>query len=241
MASGIYRRRHAAWRLSAAWLLAASVFIALGGCGGGGSSSSSSSPPPPAPPQTYALNSAISAYSQENHSYNLSATYSGNTFTVRLSFTAGSTGTFMGQSGDTATESLTLYENGTLLFNDIQTEYFLLGPYKLLGVVDNTTGNVWVASNQVALPDNATIGDSGAFDKETVYLDSTLSTVIGSFTDTWTLNSGPGSDAIGCLNSTGTLNGTSETTAECYTLDTSGNVTGLTVTIYVNGVQLKFQ
>lgn len=240
MASGIYRRRHAAWRLSAAWLLAASVFIALGGCGGGGSSSSSSPPPPP-PPQTYALNSAISAYSQENHSYKLTSTYNGNTFTARLSFTAEGTGTFFGQAADTAVVSLTLYENGVLVTTDIETDYFLLGPYEPLGVVDNTSGNVWVASNQVALPDNAVIGDSGAFDKETVYLDSTLSAIIGSFTETWTLNSGPGTDAIGCLNSSGTLNGTSETTAECYTVDTSGNVMGLTVTLYVNGVELKFQ
>lgn len=221
----------------AAWVISLAVAVlSLYACGGGGGSSNN----PPPPPQTYALNSAISAYEQENHNYTLTANNGGNTYTFQLGFTPGSMGSFLGQSAFTGTSSGTLSENGTVISNDIQTDYFLLGPFKPLGNVD-TNGNVWIASNQTALPDNATIGGSGAFDTVTVYSNSTLTIVIGTFTETWTLNAGSGSDAIGCLNTVGTLNGVSETESVCYTIDANSNIIGLAITLDVNGTVLNFQ
>lgn len=146
----------------------------------------------------------------------------------------------MGQSANTGTSSATLSENGTVISNDIQTDYFLLGPFKPLGNVD-TNGNVYVDSNQSALPDNATIGENGAFATATVYSDSTLTTVIGSLTETWTLSAGTGSDAIGCLDSVGAVNGGSESQSTCYTLDANSNIIGLTISLDVNGTILNFQ
>ncbi|MGH8312186.1 MAG: hypothetical protein ACRER9_02730 [Gammaproteobacteria bacterium] len=221
----------------AAWVISLAIAVlCLQACGGGGGSGSNNPPPP----QTYALNSAISAYEQENHNYNLTATNGGNTYTFQLSFTPGAMGSFLGQSAFTGTASATLSENGTVISNDIQTSYFLLGPFKPLGSVD-TNGNVYVASNQTALPDNATIGGSGAYGTVTVYSDSTLTTIIGTLTSTWALNAGSGSDAIGCLNTVGTLNGVSETESDCYTLDANSNIIGLTITLDVNGTVLNFQ
>jgi hypothetical protein len=220
------------------WVFILALFLV--GCGGGGGGSSNSSGGGGNTTVTYDLNAAVSAYEQENHNYILNATNGGNVYTLLLNTTAGGMGSFNGQVAYSATKTVTLSENGTVISNDVETGFFLLGPFEQLGAID-TNGQVTVDTHQVALPNDATVGQSGAYGTATIYTDSSLNTVYGSLTATWSLNSGSGSNAVTCLNSVGTVGGISESESDCYTLDSSSNFTGtLTITLDVNGTILDF-
>jgi len=203
-------------------------------CGGG-----SSSTPPPPPPQ-YPLDSAISTFQQMNHNYNLSATSGGNTFTLQISFVPGAQSTFDGMAALTSTETITLYENSVSQGTDTVTFYFTISPYTQLGGI-STNGEVEVDANQMSLPDLATVGQTGPFDTYTTYTDNTRTTVYETATVTWSLEADTATSALGCLNYTGTMNGSPFSESDCYQIDENGNVLSIQITLNEGGTTLVFK
>jgi hypothetical protein len=214
-------------------LVFASVVLMIAGCGGGGSSSS--------PPVTYNLNTFASGYAKAKHEYTLSASSNGNTYSAQLSQVPGSSSSCGTTKTSTTTVTVNISENGTLVDNDTYTRYYVLNPYKILCDYDATSGDVTIYANQEALPTAASIGDTGSFDTATIYYDTSLTTVFGTMTDTWTLNSGSGGDALFCADSVSNTNDGDVTESDCYSIDASGVVHGLTVKLLINGVTLNFQ
>lgn len=179
-----------------------------------------------------------------NHSYNLSASSGGNKYTLQVSVVPGAGGSFNGQSALSNTLSLNISENGTLISNDISTDYFIISPYTPLGAFDQSNGQMIVFANQTALPDLATVGESGPLDTFTTYSKDTGSgtTVYATGTETWTLDADTSTSALGCVDLTENLSaGGTVTDSTCYQLDERGNVLSMQITITENGVTLNFQ
>lgn len=177
-----------------------------------------------------------------NQTYNLSATNGGNNYTLQLSYVPGAQATFNGQPAFTATETFNLSENGTLLTNVISINYFTISPYTNVGGVNQSSGQVAVYANQKALPQLATVGQSGALDTFTIYTDNTGTTVYATGTQTWSLEADTSTTALGCLDETVNLSaGGTDTESDCYQMDERGNVLSLQITLLVNGVTLNFQ
>lgn len=214
-------------------LVFVSLTLVIAGCGGGGSSST--------PPPTYNLNAFASTYAQAKHEYTLSASSNGNTYSATLSQVPGSSATCGTTKAHTMMVTANISENGSLINNDSYTRYYLLNSYKLVCDYDTTTGYITIYSNQNALPTAASIGDSGSSDTATTYYDTSLTTVFGTMTDTWTLNSGSDGNALFCADSVSKTNNGSVSESDCYSLDANGNALNLTVTLTVNGVTLNFQ
>lgn len=177
-----------------------------------------------------------------NQTYNLTATNGGNNYTLQLSFVPGAQSTFNGTSAFTRTETLNISVNGTLANNLIATDYFTISPYINIGSVNQSSGQVEVYANQTALPQLATVGQSGAFNTFTIYTDNTLATVYATGTDTWALNADTATTAFACVDET--INyaaGGTDTESDCYQMDERGNVLSLQITLLVNGVTLTFK
>jgi hypothetical protein len=218
-------------------MLILSLAIMLCACGGGGSSSSSA---PPSSTQ-YPLDSAYSAVAQMNQSYNLSSVLGNNTFALQITYAPGSMSSFNGVPALTAKRTAVLSEDGVIITDDVQTEYFTISPYMPLGSID-TNGQVTVYTNQNALPTYATEGQSGLFNTSTTYTDNTLTTIYSISSSTWSLSSDTSTTVFGCVNTVGTIIGSGATSeSDCYQIDDSGNVISLQVYLLVNGVTLLFQ
>lgn len=179
---------------------------------------------------------------QESHNYNLSATDSkGNNWTLALAFVPGSESSFDSEAALTAQETTTISVNGTLANNDVTTMYFNIGPFTHVGGVDQN-GEVTVFANQTALPQLATVGQSGAFDTFTVYTDNTRATVYATGTETWALNQLTSDTASFCFNIVDDFaSGTTTTQSTCYQIDERGDALGLQLNLDVNGTVLDFQ
>jgi hypothetical protein len=209
--------------------------LGLCACGGGSSSSTALF--------QYPLDSAFSAYGQMYQDFNLTATSGSNTYTLQISSIPGNMATFNGVFAFTTTNTRTLSENGTNLSTDVQTQYFTISPYTPLGSSD-TNGQVTEYANQIALPELATVGQSGSFARYTTYTDSTKNTVYATATIKWSMETDPTqidtTVAFACLKYVGTLNGAANTETDCYLIDQNGNVLTVQVTMVVNGVTLIF-
>ncbi|MFA7268486.1 MAG: hypothetical protein WC073_04005 [Sterolibacterium sp.] len=221
--------------------LFASVLI---GCGGGGGGGSDGSPAPSGTPTTttFPIASAVSAFLQTGHSYTLSAVDGSDTYTIQFSYTPGSQQTFEGHLSSTMVQSALVKKNGTTAQTASGTMYFDVSPFKAIGFIESD-GHYEVISNQQTLPSSATAGQIGALDSSTTYTSSTKTSTYSTDTRTWSLEADTASTAWACFNtSTKFPNSTStNTTAECYKIDTSGNVSALKITIYVNGQSVTFK
>jgi hypothetical protein len=204
-------------------------------CGGGGSSST-----PPPPPSQYPLDSAISAFQQMNHNYNLTATSGSNTFALQIDFAPGTQSTFDGMAALTSTETITLYENGVSQGTNTGTFYFTISPYTQIGGIF-TNGEVEVDANQMALPDLATVGQTGPFDTYITYTDNTKTTVYETATVTWSLETDTVTSALACLNYEGTMSGSPFSESDCYQIDENGNVLSIQITLNEGGGTLVFK
>ena len=210
---------------------------ALSACGGGGSGYGGSG----SAPSTYDIDTIVTKFEQTSQSYDLMATSGANTYSLQISSVPGSSAAFDGITADTATSTVTFFTNGTLTSTDISTLFYLTSPYESIGGIDATSGEVAVYSGQRVLPIAAKVGDSGTADTQTVYTDSSLTTVIGTITDTWTLSAGTGNDAILCLDSKGTNASGPFTETDCYTIDPAGDALALIITLTESGQTLVFQ
>ncbi|HVA54622.1 MAG TPA: hypothetical protein VNI53_02315 [Gammaproteobacteria bacterium] len=219
-------------------ILISSLVVLLSACGGGGSSSSSSAPPSTA---QYPVDSAYSAVAQMNKNYNLTAILGSNTFNLQITYVPGAMSSFNGQPAYTATITSILSEDGVLITNNVQTEFFTISPYFPLGAI-NTNGQVTVDTNQTSLPVYATEGQSNLYDTTTTYTDNTRTTIYSIASSTWSLSPDTSTTAFSCINTVGTIIGVGATSeSDCYQIDESGNVLSLQVFMLVNGATLAFQ
>jgi hypothetical protein len=208
----------------------------LTACGGGGSSSSSNTA------TGYPLDSAITAFFQTRHDYALKGSSGSHNYVNLRSWTPGPMKAFQGVSAFTTAQSTAISDNGISMFTDLQTKYFLTGPYKSLGGID-AAGQVFVYAEQMALPELASVGDSGKLYTVTDYTDATLSRVYVTEVVTWDLTAVTSDTAMLCFESAETATGSRSTTnsSSCYIMDQRGNITAIQDTVDLGGVQITFK
>ena len=122
------------------------VAIVLSACGGGGDSG------PAASTSDFPVASAISAYAQGNHQFNLAGSLSGTNFTMSYSYVPGAASTFEGKPfANTALETLILKANGALASQTTSKAYFAVNPFVSYGSVDQNDGTYSVFNWQTNL------------------------------------------------------------------------------------------
>jgi hypothetical protein len=217
---------------------------ALAGCGGGGSHPANLSSAPG--------EAAINAYHQATHQTTLSAMdSSGNNYTLQLSSVpnAGTT-TFEGNAPAYSTvDTVTIDANGMVAASSVGTSYFLLNPYVPLGQVSSTGTPYAVVTSSFPVPTTWNVGSSGPVSNLTFYHDSTKTAVDISETSTYSVEARNSTTLLVCLNSVlsnvtaqGTADGQADGTGSaCYSVDASGNMALVSITVMVKGVSLKFQ
>jgi hypothetical protein len=217
--------------------------LGLTACGGGGSSSTSSSSSP-APQDLQMAPLPAQALSPTYAQTNLTATDdSGNVFNLAISDTADAgTASFNGQTANYTTLGLAITENAntTPVFEFGAVAYYLMNPYSPLGEVISQNGTVEDTALVTAFtpPANLTVGDSGQLDAISYY--NTSNVLIGNATQTYSVAANNATTVLVTLTTTGTVNGTSTTDQETFTVDTSGNVVLQSFTLTVNGEVLTF-
>lgn len=194
----------------------------------------------------YPVDSAISAYFQEPHQYTLHASNGGDTYTLDLNYTPEgqqSFGTYYQSTmALSVLRAMSISKNGTQLTQSLQMEYFTADPYVQVGAVQDTLNYVTLYSNQKHMSELAAIGDSGQLDSGKVYANNNWFSPIDSIKDSWYLQGQTGSDAELCIRMDyfSFLSG-DDIDTYCYTIDTGGDVLGLTVSLPVNGTTLMFK
>ncbi len=185
----------------------------------------------------------MNAFAQTSHNYTINAVDSGNTYTLQYGVTPGAPTTFEGLAASTAAETLTISKNNAVVDTVSLNTYFTTSPFIALGYVDLGNGQYTIDSNQVALPANATVGQSGQIQTETTYTTSSLSTINDTATVSWALSADTATTAWLCANMVDVIVSPPSTISgsTCYKIDTSGNVSALKLAITVNGTTLNFQ
>lgn len=206
-------------------IILGSALALLGACGSGSNSST----------QQFPLNDTVSAYMQMAHNYTLQWTSNGDSYTAQVQMQPGAQHSFQGTVAYTTTVTTAVQKDGNPDYTDSVTDYFLLGPYKNLGSIDNSGDNLTLATNQTPFPDMAKTGQFGPVDDEVTYTGST-STGAGflvGYTNTWVLQEGQ--DALHAklceyiaYQGEAAMPGT---TYNCVTIDSSGNVLGADVNL----------
>jgi hypothetical protein len=213
--------------------LCIAVALAITGCGGGGSSSQG--------PQQNLQSARAPSQPMATPSTTLTATDSGNTYTVTYSSTPGGMAMFNGQNANTVMIGLTVSENGAVLATENSTAYYLANPYSPLGVTGTTSGTSWTATitGYTPLPSTLTVGASGPLDSAT-YTDG-MGNNIGALTETYTVTAdSPGALFLN-IDAAGTINGVQETETLTYSVASDGTVQALVqAQITVNGTTLNF-
>jgi hypothetical protein len=229
-------------------LITTAAVTLLSGCGGGGGSYA----PQPQPNLMSAPGEqSYSTFLQSNHSGTLSASNAGDTYSIQYTFTAATTTTtFNGSAPAYSTRSaLIIGKDGQQVGAGTATTYYLLNPYVPLGQVELGGTPFAVVTSSTPLPTTFTVGDSGSIYNQTYYHDSTMTLLDASESLTYSVQANTPSTLLFCTTSQisgvtaqGTTDGLADgTETDCYTVDTSGNMTFVSVTVSVGGVNLVFQ
>lgn len=188
----------------------------------------------------FPLQVAMSAYSEAAHNFTINATNGANTYSLQIDRTPGDTSTLGEQAASTTSTTEILSENGAVINTVFLTGYFQ-SPYTPLGEQNLSNGQYTVAANQVALPTNATVGQSGQFDTSTTYTSDTMATVYSTTTTTWSLAASTATTAWLCFNYAEVIVGSGAISeADCYNIDTTGDVSTIKANVSVNGTTLNF-
>lgn len=217
---------------------AAGVTLLLAACGGGGSDSSSTQISSAAFP----VRSAIAAFLTTSHQFNLSATdsASGDVYTLAYSYTPAGSGTFEGQAALTTNYAAVVKKNGVTAASVSGVAFAHPTFMYPLGNV-NSSGEYTVYANQVPYPETAKVGDVGSVATGTEYTDSTKTSIVLTSTETFSIEPDTASSAFICNNETlREADSSTATGAECYKIDTSGDVIGAKFTIFVSGKSITF-
>jgi hypothetical protein len=213
-------------------LAAASCAAALvSACGGAGSSLGISAPDIP-------LASALSAYLQSAHQFNLAGSLDGTDYTLSYRYTP-SASTFHGAPAIAVLETVILNANGAVARQRTTQSYFSLDPFVSYGSFDQTDGSMSALNQMGTIPDTAKVGQSGQIGTWVRFSDSNMAQIVGTTTVTWSLEADTATTALFCLNamSYGDKTGAG---SDCYRADTGG-VTGLVVKIGMNGKTLVLE
>ncbi|MGH8232184.1 MAG: hypothetical protein ACRESY_10205 [Steroidobacteraceae bacterium] len=237
------RNRHgvAVMTIATATLLAA--------CGGGSGGSYAPQPQPnlmSAPGEQ-----SYSTFLQTNSSGTLSATNGADTYSIQYTFTASTnTTTFNGSApAYSTTSALVIGKDNQEVATGTATTYYLLNHYVPLGQVEQNGTPYAVVTSSTPLPTTFTVGDSGSVYNQTYYHDSTMTVLDASESLTYAVQVNNSSTIMFCTTSQisgvtaqGTMDGLADgAETDCYTIDASGNMTFVSVSVEVGGVNLLFQ
>lgn len=217
--------------------LCACLFVSA--CTGGGGSQGTTDPA-----LQFSLAGAISAYFQAGHDFMVSAADGANLYTAQVNYKPDGTTTFNGEPASSGDYTIIMSRNGVPEFTETYTVYFQASPFRFLGSSNLGGGSYTVYANQQALPDMATVGQSGALDEFTTFTDGSQSATLETGAQQWGLVSDTQDTAWACIE-TNTLadGGVVTLTDECFRIDTTGNIQGnqgYSMTRVVDGVLLSF-
>ena len=225
--------------------LALATSLLLAACGGGGGDSGSGgggiSPPPTAATFNFdnaaarvlTLGTSLAATAIDN---------TGTTLTLQYSVTPQADAAFENTLRRSSIERGRLLRGATVLSDESSTVFYGTSPVRFFGSTD--TDGYTVVTSTGDLPMAGLVGNSGPFLTSITYTNSAKTTVVARETQTWSLETGPNtSTAYACLNSSYlTAGGAPDgTAAQCYLIDTTGNVSGLRVTITADGQTVVFR
>ncbi len=224
----------------------AGLTLSLAACGGGVNTTLSVGPSVnlSVTNPSFPFASAVSTFLQSKHDYTLNATSGTDVYELSWHSEPGAQKVFGGQLASTLNYTTTITRNGLRIAGSSLTDYFDLIPFRPLGGLNLTLGNVDVASNQQALPSLALPGQSGLLSYGTRFADSTMVSTLASSVTHWSLESAGLLLAWACMNSSITATGAkSPGTGEsiCYKIDTSGNTQGFKIILSLNGQTLTFE
>jgi hypothetical protein len=209
------------------------------GCGGGGGSSAMQAAPrnlesAPAPTEPFNIPSTT-----------LTASSGGNSYTATYSATPNNgTTMFDGQEANSSTISLTIEENGTGVFHEMDTAYYLENPYQPLGMgvlYESPFTHFSVLYNSTnPLPSTLTVGDSGALFDGTSY--TGLNPNVGHLFENYSVASNNASTVLLTTNTIGNLYGGEILISETinYAVNASGAFELQSIEIPVRGTTLTF-
>jgi hypothetical protein len=226
-------------------LLAA--LTACGGGGDGGGGAMPSRPPSQTSPPPQSLDQNLKSAPAPAEPFNIpSATMmmgsGGNSYTAIYSETPNSgTTMFDGHEANSSTISLTITENGSPIFTEIDTAYYLENPYQPLGLILSSNGSqfYYLYTSTNPLPSTLTVGDSGPLGSGTYYVANTNES-IGSLTQTYSVASNDTSTLELITYATGTINGQSISESIYYAVNASGAPEMEWFEILANGTTLTF-
>lgn len=225
-------RRHIAAR--AATFVAVPALALLAACGGGGGSAGNTN--------TYDLDTAISrALRSGVQVTGLTGSLNGTGFTLSMAFAPQPDAVFEGTTRHAARETVTIAGGGQSE-TVITTHYFAIGPYAGHGSVDSD-GAVTVQTSTGRLPSAARVGDSGVLNTGVEYADSSKQQIVSTSRMTWSLDADTDSTALACLHSDMTEVGSATplTGAQCFRINTAGDVLGAVVTVAQGDLRITFR
>jgi hypothetical protein len=229
-------------------LITTATVTLLAGCGGGGGSIA-------AQPQPNLMSApgeqSYSKFLQTNSTGTLNASNGGDTYSIQYSFTAATTTTTFNGSAPaySTTAALVIGKNSQQVGTGTATTYYLLNPYVPLGQVELGGSPYAVVTSSTPLPTTFTVGDSGSIYNQTYYHDSTMTVLDASESLTYSVQANTPSTIKFCTTSQisgvtaqGTTDGLADgSETDCFTIDASGNMTFVSVSVSVGGVNLVFQ
>lgn len=221
-------------RRCAAALVCPSLLVTLVACGGGGGS--------PGNTGTYNLDAAITRALQGGVQVTgLTGSLNNVGFTLSMAYTPQSDAVFEGTLRHAVRETVTISGGGTT-DTTTATQFFATGPYAGLGAIDSD-GSVTVMTPTGSLPTAARVGDSGVLGTGVDYTDASKQTIASTARMTWSLDADTESTALACLRSVINEVGSSTplTGAQCFRINTAGDVLGAVVSITQGGLSITFR
>jgi len=213
----------------------APLALLLAACGGGGSADAGNT-------NTYNLDAAISRALRNGVAFTgLSGSLNGVALTMALSYTPQADGAFEGITRRVVRETVTITSGG-VSETSIASQFFSTDPYLAHGSIEND-GSLVVLTPTGSLPTAARVGDSGPLHEGVVYLNLVKQAVTGTSRMTWSLDADTATTALACLRSVETTKGDPlpVTGAQCFRINTAGDVLGAVVTVTEGNTSVSFR
>lgn len=217
-------------------------------CGGGGNGGNKTTLPPAdgtvSSTLSFPVSGALTAYQQAAHNYTLRATdTAGASYTMTFTQTPQASVAFEGRLTSATRIDAVVTKAGAFWKQSSVTQYFQPSPYLEIGQVGTGAYYVDDISAPRYLPTSAKVDDSGALNDITVYEGPSKSSVIGHQLVLWRVLPDTATTARLCITTVSTpVSGPTLTEADCFRMDASGNVLGITIDIPVSDTEtLQFK
>lgn len=218
----------------AAHFVAVPALALLAACGGGGGSAGNTN--------AYDLDAAITRALRSGVQVNgLTGSLNGTGFTLSMAYAPQPDAVFEGSTRHAARETVTIAGGGQSE-TVVTTHYFAAAPYAGHGSIDGD-GALTVQTPTGRLPAAARVGDSGLLNTGVEYADSSKQQIVSTSRMTWSLDPDTDSTALACLHSEVTEVGSATplTGAQCFRIDTAGDVLGAVVTVAQGDLRITFR